>query len=174
MCIRDSVTTNHRELADAVRALANYGADRRYHNIYQGVNCRIDEIQAAILRVKLRHLHEETSRRQAVAQAYRANICNPAVATPAAFDGMRQVWHQYPIMTTARQELREYLKINGVETDIHYAVPPHLQPCYTGIEHGALPVTERIANHEVSLPIGAPITANDAATISQIINGFIY
>ena len=169
-----AVTTNHRELADAVRALANYGADRRYHNIYQGVNCRIDEIQAAILRVKLRHLHEETARRRAVAQAYRANICNPAVTTPAAFEGMRQVWHQYPIMTTARQELREYLKINGVETDIHYAVPPHLQPCYTGIEHGALPVTERIANHEVSLPIGAPITANDAATISQIINGFIY
>ena len=169
-----AVTTNDKALADAVRALANYGADRRYHNIYQGVNCRIDEIQAAILRVKLRHLDDETIRRQAVAQAYSQHISNPAVTTPASFEGMRQVWHQYPIMVSARDEFREYLKMNGVETDIHYAVPPHMQPCYTGIEHGALPVTESIAAHEVSLPIGAPITANDAATIAQIINGFIY
>ncbi|MGN0213615.1 MAG: DegT/DnrJ/EryC1/StrS family aminotransferase [Muribaculaceae bacterium] len=168
-----AVTTNDETLANAVRALANYGADRRYHNIYKGVNCRIDEIQAAILRVKLRHLDEETNRRQAVADAYTKNINNPAITTPTSFSNMRQVWHQYPIMVTARDEFREYLKMNGVDTDIHYAVPPHLQPCYKELANSTLPVTEHIANHEVSLPIGAPITVNDATIIAQIINGFI-
>lgn len=168
-----AVTTNNETLANTVRALANYGADYRYHNIYKGVNCRIDEIQAAVLRVKLQHLDDETNRRRAIAEAYSAHINNPAVTTPTSFDNMHQVWHQYPIMVTARDEFREYLKMNGVDTDIHYAVPPHLQPCYKEFAQCQFPVTESIANHEVSLPIGAPLTVNDAITIAQIINGFI-
>ena len=167
-----AVTTNDEELAKTIRILANYGADTRYHNIYAGLNCRIDEIQAAILRIKLRHLNHETARRQAIANAYNQHITNPLVKTPAIFHNMQQVWHQYPILIEQRADFIEYLKINGVETDIHYAVPPFLQPCYAEYHDISMPVATTIANQEVSLPIGEPITAADAEVIAQIINGF--
>ncbi|MGM9803011.1 MAG: DegT/DnrJ/EryC1/StrS family aminotransferase [Muribaculaceae bacterium] len=167
-----AVTTNNEQLAKAVKALANYGSDTRYHNIYCGLNCRIDEIQAAILRTKLTHLAAETARRQRIAATYNQHITNPLVTKPTIFSNMRQVWHQYAILTPSRDEFREYLKINGIETDIHYAVPPHKQPCYRQYAHLQMPVTEQIARQEVSLPIGYPISENDAEFIAQIINGF--
>ncbi len=167
-----AVTTNNESIANIVRALANYGSDRRYHNIYKGYNCRIDEIQAAALRVKLRHLEQETNRRRLVAETYNREISNELITKPTIFTDMRQVWHQYPIRIAEREEFREYLKMNGIDSDIHYAVPPHKQPCYSELADSQMPVTELIADQLVSLPIAAPITPKDASVIAQIINGF--
>ena len=167
-----AVVTNDDELASVVRALANYGSDRRYHNIYRGLNCRIDEIQAAMLRVKLRHLEQEIVRRQTIASAYAETITTPLVTPPAILDGMRQVWHQYVIRCKERDRLREYLADNGVGTDIHYATPPHLQPCYNRYRSLKLEQTTSLANEAVSLPIAYPITAPDARIIAEIINRF--
>lgn len=169
------VTTNDRALADTVRALANYGSDRRYHNIYRGFNCRMDEMQAAMVRVKLRHLAEETTRRQAVARAYSGTISSPYIITPDIIPGTSQVWHQYvlTVLNGYRDMFRDYLAARGIGTDIHYAVPPHLQPCYSSQCEGLfLPVTEVMAHTVVSLPIAAPITPDDARDIARVINGF--
>ena len=167
-----AVVTNDDRLAETVRALANYGSLQRYHNIYRGLNCRLDEIQAAMLRVKLRHLPEEIIRRNAVAQAYDETIDHPLVVKPAIFDGMTQVWHQYVIRVSQRDRFRQYLADNGVGTDIHYATPPHMQPCYSQHKGQRLPVTMRIAAQAVSLPIACPITPDDARQIATIINNF--
>lgn len=166
-----AVATDDPALADAVRALANYGSDRRYHNIYRGYNCRLDEIQAAMLRVKLRHLDEITSARQLTAGLYRQLIANPGIKLPAILENSVQVWHQFPILAERRDELREYLQSHGIQTDIHYAVPPHLQPCYAGYFHESLPLTERLADMLVSLPI-ADMEDDDVRRISETINRF--
>ena len=167
-----AVTTQNHAIARTVKALANYGSDRRYHNIFAGYNCRIDEIQAAALRVKLRHIDQETKRRREVAETYNREIRNELVIKPTIFGNMQQVWHQYAIRIEERDEFREYLRISGIDTDIHYATPPHLQPCYKEYSHLQMPVTKAIADTIVSLPIGAPISTHDATTIAQIINGF--
>lgn len=167
-----AVTTNNEELADTVRALANYGSDRRYHNIYQGLNCRIDEIQAAMLRVKLRHLNEETKRRQAIVATYNKNITHPEVITPNIISGTTQVWHQYVIRVSRRDSFIRHLDNNGIGCDIHYATPPHKQPCYESLATMALPVAEQLANEVVSLPIAHPVTSEDAAHIAEVINNW--
>ena len=167
-----AVVTNDDELAATVTALANYGSDRRYHNIYQGYNCRLDEIQAAMLRVKLLHLEEENNVRNSVAQAYSITITNPKVKTPDFIEGTKQIWHQYIVRVEQRDEFRNYLTEHGVGSDIHYATPPHRQPCYQGILQGAYPITERLADEVVSLPIAPPITPADACAIAEIINRF--
>ena len=167
-----AVVTNDDELADTVKALANYGSDRRYHNIYRGYNCRLDEIQAAMLRVKLRYLQQENNNRSAVAQAYNESINNPHVKTPVIFENMRQTWHQYVIRVENRDAFRSYMADNGVGTDIHYATPSHRQPCYQDLKHAPLPVTDRLADEVVSLPIAYPITPDDARAIASIINAY--
>ena len=166
-----AVTTNDDTLAATVRALASYGSDRRYHNIYRGLNCRIDEMQAAMLRVKLRHLDEENARRDAIASAYNEAIKSENVIVPARLAGLRQVWHQYVIrVRNGRDTFCERLEQMGVGTDIHYATPPHKQPCYSDLLHSELPVTEQLADEIVSLPIAHPITVDDARAIAGIIN----
>ena len=166
------VLTSDEQLASTVKALANYGADRRYHNIYKGLNCRIDEIQAALLRVKLKHLEQETQQRRAIARIYNEHINNPLVTTPIIFDDMIQVWHQYVVRVKDREQFMSYLKENGVGTDIHYATPPHRQPCYSELASCNLPVTEILAREVVSLPIAYPVNEQDAIEISNIINKF--
>lgn len=167
-----AVTTSDSQLAATVRALANYGSDRRYHNIMQGLNCRIDELQAAMLRVKLRHLNEEITRRNAIVKVYNTAINHRQVTTPAIFAGTTQVWHQYVVRVSRRQEFIDYMKENGIGTDIHYATPAHLQPCYPTLATHPMPVTELLANEVVSLPIAHPITTDDASYIAGIINSF--
>lgn len=167
-----AITTNDDQLAATVRALANYGSDRRYHNIYQGYNCRIDEIQAAMLRVKLRHMQQETDVRADVARAYSEHISNPRVKAPVIFEGMRQVWHQFVVRVDDREAFRAHLAENGVGSDIHYATPPHRQPCYSSLANFNFPITERLAAQVVSLPIAPPITPDDARAIAGIINRF--
>lgn len=166
-----AVVTNDKVLADTVRAIANYGSDRRYHNIYKGLNCRIDEIQAAMLRVKITHLDEENARRTAIAHIYDRHISHPQVTKPCIFTAEKQVWHQYVIRTPLRREFREYLAQKGVETDIHYATPPHKQPCYGRFSECDFPVTTRLAQEVISLPI-AHVSHSDAREIAQIISDF--
>ena len=167
-----AVLTNDEKLANTVRAIANYGSDYRYHNIYLGLNCRMDEIQAAMLRVSLRHLPAEIERRNAIAKAYSEHITNKLVTTPHIFEETTQVWHQYVVRVKTRDHFRDYLKQNGVGTDIHYATPPHLQPCYRQFKSYKLPKTTALANEVVSLPIALPITVQDAIEIAQIINDY--
>ncbi len=167
-----AVVTNDDTLAATVKALANYGSDRRYHNIYMGYNCRLDEIQAAMLRVKLQHLEHENATRDAVARAYRDSIDNPRVTVPCIFKDVKQTWHQYVVRVEGRDSFRAYLDEHGIGTDIHYATPPHRQPCYIGLEHAPLPATERLADEIVSLPIAHPITPDDARAIAEVINRY--
>lgn len=168
-----AVVTSDEATARAVRALANYGSDRRYHNIYAGYNNRLDELQAAFLRVKLPILEEETTRRRDRACLYDSLIENPHIIKPKIFlDDRRQVWHQYVIRTDRRDELQDFLNKRGVLTDIHYAVPPHLQPCFKGMfKDPSLILTERIADSLLSLPI-ANVDKSDIHTIADIINDF--
>lgn len=171
-----AVTTRDEALARAVRALANYGSDRRYHNIYEGFNCRLDPVQAAVLTAKLPHLAEESRRRQKLARVYLECIANPALILPDVPAGGTHVWHQFVIRLrdrALRDRFIAYLDTEGVGTDIHYAVPPHLQPCYRGRFDGAeLPVTEELAASVVSLPISSCTTPADAREIAGIINRF--
>lgn len=169
-----AVITHDPELARTVRALANYGCDRRYHNILQGFNSRLDPIQAAMLRVKLHYLESINADRFALATAYHNTIDNPRVTKPVMSGSVTDcVWHQYVIGCEHRDELRAYLAAHGVETDIHYPIPPHMQPCYCDLPHGSLPITESLAGRIISLPITPGCTSvSDAAAISQIINQF--
>lgn len=168
-----AVTTNDSELAAAVKALANYGTDRRYHNLYAGYNCRLDEIQAAMLRVKLRHLKEENRHRQEVAAAYSRFIVNPIVEVPAIFKDMEQVWHQYEIRVpeNLRDSMREYLAQNEIPTDVHYPTPPYCQPCYAEYLPAEKTFSMTLANSSISLPI-ANMTVEDALKVAEIINKF--
>ncbi len=164
-----AVTTHDRELADTVRALANYGSDRRYHNIYQGFNCRLDPIQAAILDVRLDMIEAETAHRRAIAATYSSLIRHDAIVTPADEPG--HVYHQYVILADDREGLREYLTANGVGTDIHYAVPPHRQPCMADtLGRGQYPITDNLAARCLSLPVTRATSEADAAEIAAIIN----
>lgn len=168
-----AVTTNDTKLANTIRALANYGADRRYHNVYHGCNCRMDEIQAAMLLVKLNHTVAENKRRATIAQLYSNYITNPLVTTPAILPGTVQVWHQYVILVAdgQRDAMQRHLADNGIGTDIHYPTPPHRQPCYTQFANLNLPVADTIAAQALSLPI-AHITPDQVATVAESINNF--
>lgn len=169
-----AVTTHDPELAATVRALANYGSDRRYHNIYTGLNCRLDPIQAAILNVKLPHVGEENGERFDRVRCYTHEIDTPLVKKPTISPYLYDnVWHQYVITSPHRDELRQYLADKGVGTDIHYPVPSHLQPCYAGkLRHAPLPVTEWLAGHCLSLPVTTTTSVKQAAEIAAIINRF--
>jgi dTDP-4-amino-4,6-dideoxygalactose transaminase len=167
-----AVVTNDPALADAVRALRNYGSDRQYHNIYKGLNCRLDPMKAAVLTIKLRHLQEENQLRRDRAAIYNAQINNPAVQKPQFLPDNQHVWHQYIVRVDNRDHFRKYLLDNGVETAVHYATPPHRQPCYAEYSHLSLPITDEIARTVVSLPITRTTSLADAATIAAIITGY--
>lgn len=165
-----AVSTSDRQLAETVRALANYGSDYRYHNIYKGLNSRLDPIQAAALNVKLPYLDRENELRREKSATYSAGLSDMRFTLPSAEYPLSHVWHQYVIRTSERDRLREELLENGVHTDIHYPVPPHLQPCYNGSAWGRpLPVSEKIASQSVSLPISQTTSLSDIKEIVTII-----
>lgn len=167
------VTTDDDELAAIVRALSNYGSDRRYHNIYAGFNCRLDPIQAAVLRVKLPYTDSENLRRRAVAAVYEKEIVNPLVRKPPFVDDFSMVWYQYPVLVDDRERWRGYLAENGVETNVNYPLAVHEQPCYAGLAtEGELPVAEYLCHHVLSLPNSACTSIADAAEIAAIINRY--
>ena len=167
-----AVTTDDVRLADTVRALANYGSDRQYHNIYKGLNCRFDPIQAAALKVKLPYLEAENGHRSRVAAVYEAAIDNPAVVKPLYSDAGDMVWHQDVLRVADRDDFRAYMAANGVETAMHYPVAPHRQPCMAEYAHLHLPIAELIAREVVSLPVSSCTSEADAADISSIINRY--
>jgi dTDP-4-amino-4,6-dideoxygalactose transaminase len=169
-----AVTTNDAELAAAVRALRNYGTDRQYHNIYAGLNCRMDPIQAAMLRVKLPHVDEENALRRQLAEVYNSTITNPHVMLPQMpREEEQHVWHPYVVRVAQRDRFRAYLLDHGVETAVHYPTALHHQPCYEPL-YGALslPVAELLAEQVVSLPITRCTSETDAAEIADIINKY--
>ena len=166
------VTTNDDQLADTIRALANYGPRKRYVFDMAGRNSRMDEIQAAVLDVKLKYLDEENSRRRSNALYYIKNISNPYVCVPSESYWRESVFHIFPLMTSQRDLLQSYLKENGVQTDIHYPIPPHLQRAYSQWGRPSLPVTERIHREELSLPVSQVLTEEECKEVTRLINDF--
>ncbi len=167
-----AVTTDDPALAETVRSLANYGSSRKYVFKYTGRNSRLDEIQAAVLDVKLRYLEEDNAHRQRIAAYYYENISNPLVTLPARLDDSQNVYHLFPILCPRRDELQKYLHDNGVGTLIHYPIPPHRQECYPELARLSLPVTEQLALQELSIPIGPCIREEEAATVVSLLNSF--
>lgn len=166
------VTTDDDQLADTIRALANYGSRKRYVFDMAGRNSRMDEIQAAVLDVKLKYLDEENSRRRSNALYYINNISNPYVCVPSESYWRESVFHIFPLMTSQRDRLQSYLKENGVQTDIHYPIPPHLQRAYSQWGRPSLPVTERIHREELSLPVSQVLTEEECKEVTRLINDF--
>lgn len=167
-----AVTTNNQELASVVRSLANYGSTKKYVFDYQGLNSRLDEIQAAVLNVKLRHLDEDTKLRRKIAKYYIENIKHPDIILPVVKDWDAHVFHIFPIRTSRRDELQKYLSDNGVQTLIHYPIPPHKQACYAGWNSLTFPITELIHTQELSLPISQMITEEETKVVVDFINNF--
>lgn len=168
-----AVTTNDKNLAECIRTLANYGSQKKYIFKYQGKNSRLDEIQAAVLRVKLKHLDDDNKLRQQVAAYYYENIKNPLVKLPTRLPDENNVYHLFPIFCERRDELQAYLTEQGIQTLIHYPVPPHKQECYKERNTISLPITERIAKEELSLPISPVLTRKDAEIVVKQINAFM-
>lgn len=186
-----AVTTNDKALADTIRALANYGSRAKYVFKYAGRNSRLDEIQAAVLQVKLRHLEEDNAHRQQVAAYYYEHLQHPFLRLPRRLPDAENVYHLFPIFLqtkTQRDSLQAYLTAHGVQTLIHYPIPPHLQECYAqapwndyaavaATAHSAaqpsqLPITEHLADTELSLPISPVMSLQEAETIVCLINSW--
>lgn len=176
-----AVTTDDDDLAEVIRALGNYGSARKYVFDYQGRNSRMDEIQAAVLDVKLAHLDETNERRQDLAQLYlkylgedkRTGMQNLKMIPSKLYSPKESnVVHIFPILSSRRDELQQYLKENGVGTMIHYPIPPHQQKCYAEWNHLHLPITEKIHQQELSLPCNQSMTEEDVERIAELIRKF--
>ena len=173
-----AVTTNNPELATTVRALANYGSQRKYVFKYAGRNSRLDEIQAAVLDVKLKYLEEDNTKRKAVANYYFEHINNPLITLPDHLPDEQCAYHLFPILVGdgKRDALHDYLAENGVGTVIHYPIAPHKQECYAkeawNTPQLSLPITDKIADEELSLPIGPAITMEEVERVADLINRF--
>ena len=167
-----AVTTNDDELANLVRAVANYGSYKKYVFKYCGRNSRLDEIQAAVLGVKLKYLDEDVAIRKEVAKYYIKNITNTQIITPIVADWDAHVFHIFPILCKQRDKLQKYLSENGIQTIIHYPVPPHKQECYKEWNDMSFPITEQIHNEELSLPISPVLDLDELAYVVKIINKY--
>ena len=165
-----AVTTNDKELADAIRSLANYGSQRKYVFKYQGRNSRLDEIQAAVLDVKLKYLDEDNAKRKAIAKKYIDSINHPDIILPEVKDWESHVFHIFPIRTRHRDELQKYLLDNGVQTNIHYPIPPHKQECYKDWNERSYPITEQIHNEELSLPLSPIMKEQEVNIVIELLN----
>lgn len=171
-----AVTTNNEELAQMLRALRNYGSHEKYKNLVPGVNSRLDEIQAAILDVKLKCLDQEIAHRRKIAQVYLQHIVNPLITLPLAEKNAEEykqhVWHLFVIRTEHREALQKYLAEQGVQTLIHYPIPPHKQQAYKEWNDLSYPVSEQIHAEVMSLPIGPTLSVEEAEKVIQICNNF--
>lgn len=167
-----AVTTNDDELAQTIRALRNYGSHKKYENLYQGVNSRLDEIQAAMLRVKLPYLSYETTKRQNIAKKYLTGIKNPLIVLPSVDIDSSHVWHLFVVRCKQRQRLQEWLSRHDIQTLIHYPIPPHKQQAYDFMADMNLPITEDIHNEVISLPLDSVISNEEIEYIISILNKF--
>lgn len=167
-----AVTTNDKDLAKTIRALGNYGSHKKYENLYQGVNSRLDEMQAAMLRVKLRHLDEEIHSRREVAEYYLAHIDNPNIQLPTVGNRESHVWHLFVVRSARRDALQKYLSEQDVQTLIHYPVPPNKQIAYQDWHSEHYPVTEKIHQTVLSLPMGPVLSRSKYAEVASTCNAF--
>lgn len=168
-----AVTTDDPELADVVRSLANYGSGRKYEFRYCGRNSRLDEIQAAVLSVKLRYLDEDNAHRAKVAARYYEQLSGiPGITLPDRLPDAQNVYHLFPILCERRTELQHFLKEKGIQTVIHYPIPPHRQECYQAWNHLSFPVTEMIAAQELSLPMGPIIREEEVLFVTEALKEF--
>lgn len=168
-----AITTDNDELAETIKALRNYGSHKKYENIYEGVNSRLDEIQAAMLRIKLSHLDNDTKIRQQIAQCYCNEITNPAIKLPHNIISESHVWHLFVVQCMERDRFQQYLTSVGIQTLIHYPIPPHKQKAYVELANLNLPITEQLHNTVISLPIGPTMTDEDVRNVITAVNGFI-
>ena len=167
-----AVTTNDKELADVVRALANYGSQKKYVFRYAGMNSRMSEIDAAVLDVKLKYLDEDNRRRQQLAAYYYKAIDNPLITLPQQLNDENNVYHQFPIFCERRDELQAFLTEHGIQTLIHYPIPPHKQECYKEWNDRSYPITEKIHQQELSIPMDQVITEEEAQEVVKWVNAF--
>ena len=167
-----AVTTNDKELADTVRALANYGSQKKYVFKYCGRNSRLDEIQAAVLDVKLKYLDIDNAKRQQIAKFYYDHINNPKITLPKRIEDRNNLYHLFPVFCEQRDDFQQYLKYNVIQTLIHYPIPPHKQECYKEWNGINLPITEKIHSQELSLPMSPCLSMEEAEYVVDVINKF--
>ena len=166
------ITTNDQELFNKIKAIANYGSDYKYHHIYKGVNSRLDEIQAAVLDIKLSHLDDDNNKRRKITNFYRKNITNPKIILPKTYDETSHVWHVFAVRTVERDAFQKYLADNGIQTIIHYPTPPHKQLAYKELNKLSFPITEEIHKTIISLPISPVMTDSEINKIVEIVNAY--
>lgn len=169
-----AVTTNDEELANAIKALGNYGSHKKYENLYKGINSRLDEMQAAMLRVKLRYLDKEVKKRREIAKYYLENIKNENIVLPTLRVEDNHVWHLFVIRTDKRDKLQKYLLDNGIQTLIHYPLAPHKQEAYKEWKNESYPISEQIHAEVLSLPISGVQSLEDTKKIVAVINDFSF
>lgn len=167
-----AVTTSDPELACAIRALGNYGSDQKYLFRYKGINSRLDELQAALLRIKLPYLDEDNNRRRAIARMYIEGITNQKIGLPRVKDWNAHVFHIFPVLTEHRDALQQYLDKHGVATLKHYPLPPHKQQCFAEWNDRKYPITELIHSQELSLPISPVLSDKEVEHVIDLINNF--
>ena len=167
-----AVTTNDKDVADCIRALANYGSQKKYVFRYKGKNSRLDEIHAAVLDVKLQYLDDDNKHRQEIAKYYYEHINNPKIMLPSRLLDINNVYHIFPVLCEQRDTLQQYLTDNEIQTLIHYPIPPHKQECYTEWNGRNYPITEKIHAQELSLPISPVMSLEEAVIVTNIINRF--
>lgn len=171
-CLGDggAITTNDKELYEKVKALANYGSHKKYCNMYKGLNSRLDEIQAAVLDVKLKHLDSDNAKRVKIAKYYIDNIKNELITLPKFNDDKSHVWHLFVVRVKNRDKFRLFLEQNGIETIIHYPTPPHKQEAYKELNHLSFPITEQIHDEVISLPISPVMNEMEFKSVVEVVN----
>lgn len=167
-----AVTTDDPELASVIRALANYGSQKKYVFKYVGINSRMAETDAAVLDVKLKYLDEDNAKRQQLAAYYYEEISNPLITLPHIIPDENNVYHQFPIFCERRDELQQYLTNHGIQTLIHYPIPPHKQECYKEWNERSYPITEKIHAQELSIPMNQVVTMEEAKEVVGALNAF--
>ena len=169
-----AIVTNDAKIAEDVRVFRNYGSEKRYYNKVVGANSRLDEIQAGLLRVRLRHLKELTEERERLCQNYLTNLKNPLIKLPGVRDGATSVWHQFVIRCKEREQLIQFLNAREIGTIIHYPIPPHLSEAYQYLKigEGSLPITETYAKEVLSIPLYNGMRAEEQAWVIESLNEF--
>ncbi len=169
-----AITTDSKEIADTIKMLRNYGSEKRYHNKVVGVNSRLDEMQAGLLRVRLKHMSELEQEKREICERYLAEIHNNLIKLPETREGATHIWHQFVIRCDSRDKLKDYLEEKGIGTIIHYPIPPHLSEAYAylGIKKGTLPITEEYAETVLSIPLYNGMTSEEQGRVIDALNSY--
>ncbi|MDR0677516.1 MAG: DegT/DnrJ/EryC1/StrS family aminotransferase, partial [Holosporaceae bacterium] len=172
-CLGDggAITTNDDDLAEKIKALQNYGSCIKYHHLYRGLNSRLDEIQAAVLNIKLPFLDKDNKRRREIAKYYLRNIDNENIILPVGAE-KSHVWHTFVVRVEDRKHFQDYLRLNEILTVVHYPIPPHKQSAYKEWNDLSFPITEKIHREVISLPISPVMTENDVQTVVKVVNAY--